>query len=211
MRLSSVTPQLIIIEPPERLVIEVQSSGAYDLINWARNGAFFIFNDPISSDRFFYFYEAYVREPTSMDDLGLYEVSVTPFSDQDTQLAPDQFFTVVRYGEFCASVFASDSATCTSHFKPVLTCGPLYLLIHVHLYGYEIALSVEIKGKDLRSLLVGIVMVWIANAQTLYPKAVHFCLQITNTLICISNNSFTCNISTLRDRQLSTLLSLNEV
>ncbi len=150
MRLDSITPQLIIIVPPERLVIEVQSSGAYDEIVWRRNGAAYTFNDPnfpISPDRFFYFYEAYVREPTSMDDLGLYEVEVLVAGGQDTQLAPDQFFTVVRYGEFCTSVFASNNATCTSHFKSVLTCGPLYLLIHVHLYGYEIALSVEIKGK----------------------------------------------------------------
>ncbi len=117
LRLSSVTPQLIIIEPPERLVIEVQSSGAYDVILWRRNGAAYTFNDPdfpISSDRFFYFYEAYVREPTSMDDLGLYEVLVFAVADQDTTLSPDQSFTVVRYGEFCTSVFTSNSAVCTT-------------------------------------------------------------------------------------------------
>ncbi len=117
LRLSSITPQLIIIEPPERLVIEVQSSGAYDVIVWRRNGAAYAFNDPdfpISSDRFFYFYEAYVREPTSMDDLGVYEVEVFNVADQDTQLAPDQFFTVVRYGEFCTSLFTSNNATCTA-------------------------------------------------------------------------------------------------
>ncbi len=116
MRLSSITPQLIIIEPPERLVIEVQTSGAYDVINWARNGYSYTFNDPdfpISSDRFFYFYEAYVREPTSMDDLGLYEVNVLPAAGQDTTLAPDQLFTVVHYGEFCTSVFTSNRAICT--------------------------------------------------------------------------------------------------
>ncbi len=116
MRLSSITPRLIIIEPPERLVVEVQSSGAYEVINWARNGAFYTFNDPdfpISSDRFFYFYEAYVREPTSMDDLGVYEVNLLG-TGQETTLAPDQFFTVVRYGEFCTSVFASNSAVCTT-------------------------------------------------------------------------------------------------
>ncbi len=121
MRLSSITPQLIIIEPPERLVIEVQSSGAYDVINWARNGFDYTIDSldfPISSDRFFYFYEAYVREPTSMDDLGVYEVSVLHAGDQDpdidTVLADDQVFTVVRYGEFCTSVFASNNATCTT-------------------------------------------------------------------------------------------------
>ncbi len=117
LRLDSITPQLIIIEPPERLVIEVQSSGAYDVINWGRNGFFYRFNDPnfpISSDRFFYFYEAYVREPTSMDDLGVYEVNVVNAFGQNTTLASDLFFTVVRYGEFCTSVFASNSAVYTT-------------------------------------------------------------------------------------------------
>ncbi len=85
------------------------------MINWGRNGFFYTFTSPdfpISSDRFFHFYEAYVREPTSMDDLGLYEVSVIQVGGQDTTLAPDQFFTVVRYGEFCTSVFTSNSALC---------------------------------------------------------------------------------------------------
>ncbi len=117
LHLSSITPQLIIIEPPERLVIEVQSSGAYDAIIWRRNGAGYTFNDPdfpISSDRFFYFYEAYVRESTSLDDLGLYEVSLLAASGQDTLGAPDLFFTVVCYGEFCTSVFTSGNAMCTT-------------------------------------------------------------------------------------------------
>ncbi len=86
------------------------------MINWARNGFFYTFTSPdfpISSDRFFHFYEAYVREPTSMDDLGLYEVNLLG-EGQSTQLAPDQFFTVVRYGEFCTRVFTSNSAVCTT-------------------------------------------------------------------------------------------------
>ncbi len=123
LRLSSITPQLIIIEPPEKLVIEVQSSGAYDVILWRRNGASYTFNDPdfpISSDRFFYFYEAYVREPTSTDDLGLYEVYVLNAGGQDTSLAPDQFFTVVHYGELCTSIFASYM----HHIESVITSVP---------------------------------------------------------------------------------------
>ncbi len=123
LRLSRITPQLIIIEPPEKLVIEVQSSGAYDVINWRRNGASYTFNDPdfpISSDRFFYFSEAYVREPTSVDDLGLYEVEVFNAGGQNTQFAPDQFFTVVHYGEFYTSIFASYM----HHMESVLTSVP---------------------------------------------------------------------------------------
>ncbi len=84
---------------------------------WLRNGAPYTFDSPdfpISSDRFFYFYEAYVREPTSMDDLGVYEVFVINAGGQSTTLAPNQFFTVVRYGEFCTSVFACNSTVCTT-------------------------------------------------------------------------------------------------
>ncbi len=184
LRLSSITPQLIIIEPPERLVIEVQSSGAYDVINWRRNGASYTFNDPdfpITSDRFFYFYEAYVRQPTSMDDLGLYEVNVFHAGGQNTALAPDQFFTVVRYGEFCTSVFASNMQHAPHRDVPLQVSThfwTLALLIH----QLAICLRDSTKYRNyLRLLLVNIVMVWIANAQTLCPKAVHLCLQITNT------------------------------
>ncbi len=96
------------------------------------------------------------------------------------------------------------SAICPSSpaLLQVLNCGPLYLLIHVHPYGYEIAPSLEIKGKNLRSLLIKIVMFWIANAQTLCPKAVHFCLQHSSPAQ--ATTRFTCNVLTLRDRQLHT-------
>ncbi len=80
------------------------------MINWRRNGVFYSFSTPdfpISSDRYFYFYEAYVRESTSVDDLGLYEVKVVNASGQDTTLAMDPLFIVVRYGERCTSVITS--------------------------------------------------------------------------------------------------------
>ncbi len=126
LRLSRITPQLIIIEPPEKLVIEVQSSGAYDVINWRRNGVFYSFSNPdfpISSDRYFYFYEAYVRESTSVDDLGLYEVSVIYVGGQNTQLAGDRLFTVVCYGELCTSIFASYM----HHIESAITSVPYHL------------------------------------------------------------------------------------
>ncbi len=171
LRLSSITPQLIIIEPPERLVIEVQSSGAYDVINWRRNGAAYTFNDPdfpISSDRFFYFYEAYVREPTSIDDLGLYEVNVLT-NGQDTQLAPDQVFTVVRYGEFCTNVLPVIMQHAPHRDVPLQVSTHFWTLVFTHTSSTCLRDSTKCRNY-LRLLLVSIDIVWIANARSLHPK-----------------------------------------
>ncbi len=93
---------LIIIDPPEKLVLEVDSAGAYSRFNWDRDGVQFS-NNPTAPfpipGRFFYFTDAYVREPTAEEDLGLYEVNLNQFGSQDTTGAPDQSFTVVPYGK----------------------------------------------------------------------------------------------------------------
>ncbi len=79
---------------------------------------------PISSDRNLYFYEAYVRESTTTDDLGLYEVNLLNAGGQDTSLAMDPSFTVVRYGELCTRVLPV-----IMHYAP--HCGdPLQVSIY---------------------------------------------------------------------------------
>ncbi len=106
---------LIIIDPPEKLVLEVDSAGAYSRFNWDRNGVSFS-NNPTAPfpipGRFFYFTDAYVREPTAEEDLGLYEVNLNQAGSQNTVGAPDQVFMVVSYGRPLTYNFRSAVCTC---------------------------------------------------------------------------------------------------
>ena len=101
--LSRVTPPgLVIIDPPEKLVLEVESSGAYARLGWRRNNVEFSFTAdaefPATTDRFINFYEIYVRDPTDTSDLGEYEVEVVEANFAQTHPG-DVIFIVVPYGK----------------------------------------------------------------------------------------------------------------
>ena len=103
MFLDSITPELVIINPPEKLVLEVEASGAYERFNWERNGDTFSFIPgaafPIGTDRYFNFFEVYVQHSTTSADLGLYEVDLVQVGSEQTNV-PALIFMVVPYGEF---------------------------------------------------------------------------------------------------------------
>ncbi len=102
MFLRRITQELVIVDPPEKLVLEVDSAGAYSRLHWRRDGVGFSPSPtapfPIPG-RFFYFTDAYVREPTAEEDLGLYQVDLVQSGSQNTAGAPDQIFMVVPYGK----------------------------------------------------------------------------------------------------------------
>ena len=87
LTISRVSPEAIILRPPEKLVIEVDATGRYELISWTRNGNLFSemmtsqlfvrfpFVFPTSSELVNYF-EIFVREPTTESDFGVYEVQL---------------------------------------------------------------------------------------------------------------------------------------
>ena len=84
------SPTAIVIRPPEKLVLEVRATGRYNFINWKRNGASFTSGgtfQPQIPEEFPHFYEIYVHEPTTTDDVGLYEVDLVPSQGQQ---APDE-------------------------------------------------------------------------------------------------------------------------
>ena len=96
--LERVSPQIIVLNPPEKLVIETRASGGYQQYDWIRNG------NPFGSSGFLVtpqefpnFVEIFVHEPTTIDDLGVYEVDLTISAGQ-TQIQDLQFF-VTRYGK----------------------------------------------------------------------------------------------------------------
>ena len=76
--ISPATPAIIILSPPEKLVLEVSTAGRYNFIQWQRDGntaggsssAFPV----VPSENYAHFTEIYVKDATTMDDLGVYEV-----------------------------------------------------------------------------------------------------------------------------------------
>ena len=70
---------IIILRPPDKLVLEVRATGRYDLIDWRRNGAaFFSSNFLVALQDLPNFFEIFVREPTTRDDLGVFAVTLSP-------------------------------------------------------------------------------------------------------------------------------------
>ena len=98
-----VTPENIILLPPEKLVIEARASGGYQQIEWRKNG---VLSDTNLSDTFFVrlpeefssFFEIFVRDPTTMDDQGIYEVYPVPANSEQTA-APSVHYVVSLYGK----------------------------------------------------------------------------------------------------------------
>ena len=89
--LERVSPRVIVLDPPEKLVLETRASGGYQLLDWNRNGIPFGTSPFIVTlQDFSNFFEIYVRAPTNASDLGVYEVEVGPEVD----------FTVTPYSEY---------------------------------------------------------------------------------------------------------------
>ena len=104
--LERVSPRVIVLDPPEKLVLETRASGGYQLSEWLRNGNGFrtVENTGSSSpfiitlQEFLNFFEIFVRDNTTVNDLGVYEVDLVLGTGQ-TQ-APEVDFTVTPYSEY---------------------------------------------------------------------------------------------------------------
>ena len=100
--LERVSPRVIILDPPEKLVIETSASGGYQRFNWFRNGSLFspspsaLFHVVVPRE-FPNFYEIFAREPTTTDDLGVYYAQLQVATGQIQALDVD--FVVTRYGK----------------------------------------------------------------------------------------------------------------
>ena len=92
--LERVSPQIIVLDPPEKLVIETRASGGYLQFDWTRNGNAFttVQGQPftITLQEFPNFFEIFVRDSTTTNDLGVYEVEAGPEID----------FTVIPYSKY---------------------------------------------------------------------------------------------------------------
>ena len=78
--LERISPQIIVLDPPEKLVIEARASGGYGMFDWSRNQNPFTLTQgepfTVTLQEFVNFFEIFVREPTTTNDLGEYDVDL---------------------------------------------------------------------------------------------------------------------------------------
>ena len=96
----AVSPSIIILRPPEKLVLEITPSGRYFFTSWSRNGISFGASgfQSTSSRGIVDFGDVYFSGSTTEEDLAEYEVVLNP-SPSSFQPIPDRItFTVIAPG-----------------------------------------------------------------------------------------------------------------
>ena len=76
-RIERVSPEVIILRPPEKLVIEVRVSGDYGVLLWRKGTSHQPIPGLMEPQELPKFYETFVRDNTTDEDVGIY--IVTPF------------------------------------------------------------------------------------------------------------------------------------
>ena len=98
--LGRISPQVIVLDPPEKLVIETRASGGYQMFDWIKNGNEFTLTPgrpfTVTIQEFSNFFEIFVREPTTANDLGVYEVDL--LLNTGAQV-PEIDFAVTQYSK----------------------------------------------------------------------------------------------------------------
>ena len=114
--LERVSPQVIVLDPPEKLVIETRASGTYQMFDWQRNGNAFrtISNQGpspfiVTLQEFSNFFEIFVRDNTTANDLGVYEVDLILNTGPQVQ---EVDFAVTPYSKFTCRFMIAQFAIC---------------------------------------------------------------------------------------------------
>ena len=121
--LERISSQVIVLDPPEKLVIETRASGGYRQIDWTRNENPFTLTPgqpfTVTLQEFPNFFEIFVREPTTVNDLGVYEVELLLNTGPQV---PELDFTVTPYSKY---MYTSASAYSVCLIKNLVTgrCG----------------------------------------------------------------------------------------
>ena len=102
--LEAVSPVDIVLEVPEKLVLEVESSGGYARHAWYKNNEEIFPNGDTmfredNPERFSEFFQVFVQDPTTASDHGIYRVDLIE-SDDTTAVAETQEFTVTPLSKF---------------------------------------------------------------------------------------------------------------
>lgn len=92
MILEKISPTITFITPPEKLVLEIRTSGPFRHIRWKRNGIFL----SKSPERIIaHFGEIYVKNNTNLQALGKYDVSLVPAASGQAVPPMLSFFVVL--------------------------------------------------------------------------------------------------------------------
>ena len=94
---------MIFLRPPEKLVIEVKASGRFRNVQWFKNGLPITLTEENSANHL----EIYVRDPTTADDLSLYEVNLHGASPATQRTVPTELdFSVTPPGKIFPTYFS---------------------------------------------------------------------------------------------------------
>ena len=74
IRIERVSPEVIILRPPEKLVIEVRVSGDYEVVFWRKGTINDFIPGQMRPQEFPNYHETFVRDNTTADDEGFYIV-----------------------------------------------------------------------------------------------------------------------------------------
>ena len=94
------SPSIIILRPPEKLVLEITPSGRYFFPSWTRNGISFGasgFENTLSQG-IVGFGDIYYSDSTAEEDLALYEVFLNPVPSSGQAPSDRITFTVIAPG-----------------------------------------------------------------------------------------------------------------
>ena len=89
--LERVSPEIIFLRPPEKLVIEIKATGRYRNIYWNKNG----YSLTIQPQQFPNYNEILVYGTTTQDDLGLYEVSLRATNIFTQRTIPSEIYFLI--------------------------------------------------------------------------------------------------------------------
>ncbi len=74
IRIERVSPEIIILRPPKKLVIEVRVSGEYEVLFWRKGSTSTFIPGQIIPQEFSNYFELFVRDNTTANDKGFYIV-----------------------------------------------------------------------------------------------------------------------------------------
>ena len=104
--IEKVSPTVIIIEPPEQLIIETRQSGYAYVTFWFRNGDLHGFGNfmPYSINEYFNFADIYAKLSTATRNLGTYTV-IAEGTERDEIPMPDPLAFWVTRPSMCYVLF----------------------------------------------------------------------------------------------------------
>ena len=76
IRIERISPEVIILRPPEKLVIEVRVTGDYEMLSWNKQGTIYQTIPGLKEPQeLLNFHEIFTRDNTTAEDLGIYLVT----------------------------------------------------------------------------------------------------------------------------------------